>query len=114
MMIYELDEVERRVLRGDVTKTHESACDCPYHRLTEAERVELVDNAIDQTNAEVLAHGGYLLPTFADDWELAPLSMTRTTERECAEYWYECGRRAERVRVIGEQNEEMQRKVEEG
>ena len=44
---------------------------------------------------------------FEDDWELAPLSMTRTTERECAEYWYEMGARTERCKLLTVQNADM-------
>lgn len=89
-------------------------CNCFFHRLSRAERTMLIDRAIDLTNKEVVTHGGYLPLSFDDDWELAPPSMTRTTERECAEWWYECGRRAERARVIAEQNEAMQAQVREG
>jgi hypothetical protein len=43
-------------------------------------------------------------PDFDEEWELAPLSMTRTTERECAEFWFERGRLAERGKMLSEQN----------
>ena len=52
-------------------------------------------------------HDNWLLPSFDDDWELAPLSMTRTTERECAEYWYEQGKRAERRELLTQQNSDL-------
>jgi hypothetical protein len=45
--------------------------------------------------------------SFDDDWELAPLSMTRTTERECAAWWYEMGRRAERRELLTQQNSDL-------
>jgi hypothetical protein len=47
------------------------------------------------------------LPSFADEWELAPLSQTRYTERENAEWWFERGRLAERARMLLEQNRDM-------
>jgi hypothetical protein len=46
--------------------------------------------------------------SFDDDWELAPLSMTRTTERECAQYWYEMGARAKERELLKTQNADMQ------
>jgi len=42
--------------------------------------------------------------TFDDDWELAPLSMTRTTEKECALYWYQMGQRAKEREMLVLQN----------
>lgn len=59
-MLYELDEVEKRVLQG------ESDCSCLLHRLSESERIALIDRAIDATNAEIAAHGGRL-PEVDDD-----------------------------------------------
>jgi len=63
-------------------------CNCDLHRLSQSEPTARIDAAIELTLAEIA------IADFDDDWELAPLSMTRTTERECAEYWYEQGRRA--------------------
>jgi len=47
------------------------------------------------------------LPTFDDDWELAPLSRTRCVERSDAEYWYRMGGKAMRERMLVEQNADM-------
>jgi len=47
------------------------------------------------------------LPSFDDDWELAPLSMTRTTERECAEYWYQMGQQAKEREMLLQQNSDL-------
>jgi hypothetical protein len=96
---------KRQVLERVREALSEPDCDCALHRLSQTERARVIDAAIDATNAEVRVNGGYLLPSFDDDWELAPLSMTKTTERECAEYWYEQGKRAERREL--QQNSDM-------
>jgi len=44
---------------------------------------------------------------FDDDWELAPLSMTRYVESAVAEYWYELGARAERRKLMTQENQDM-------
>jgi hypothetical protein len=73
-------------LRQVVERVHESMsedCDCEKHR----HQMET--------------------SSFDDDWELAPLSMTRTTEAECARYWYEMGKRAERRELMMQENSDM-------
>jgi hypothetical protein len=82
-------------------------CDCKIHRLDQTERTKLIDAAIDATNAEAEQHGGHLLATFDDDWELAPLSRTRCVERGDAEYWYRMGGKAMKGRMLVEQNADM-------
>jgi len=97
----------KQVLERTREMLSDSNCDCALHQLSQTERVRVIDAAIDATTAEVRANGGYLLPSFADEWELAPLSQTRYTERENAEFWFERGRLAERARMLLEQNEDM-------
>lgn len=59
-------------------------------------------NVVQRVQAEILDEH-----SFDDHWKLAPLSMTRTTERECAEYWYEQGKRAERRELLTQQNSDL-------
>jgi hypothetical protein len=85
------------------TRQKTSGCNCDLHRLDQTERTKLIDAAVDATNTEIRTCGD-VLTTFADDWELAPLSMTRTTERECAEYWYQMGQRAKGREMLMQQS----------
>jgi len=66
--------------------------------LTSTELDSLLRGVVERLRADLAE------PDFDDEWELAPLSMTRTTERECAEFWFERGRLAERGRMLSEQN----------
>lgn len=93
-----------------IDQVHEAMaedCDCAIHRLSRFDQTARFNAAADVVDAEIRATGGYVVTAFDDDWELAPLSMTRTTEQECAEYWYEQGRRAERRKLLTQQNADM-------
>lgn len=75
MMLYELDDLEKRALMGVVVDraradlndgkplvemAHKSNCDCPLHQLTREQLIDRIDAAIDAVNAEVRANGGVL------------------------------------------------------
>jgi hypothetical protein len=47
------------------------------------------------------------LPSFNDDWELAPLCHTRYVEPATAEYWYHVGRKSKEQEMLTLQNQDM-------
>lgn len=86
---YSRSEYGRREQESHIARIHAamaSDCDCPLHRLPRAERIELMDAAVDQTNAMIVS--GDFAPNFETAWLTAPLEYKRYTEENHALYWY--------------------------
>ena len=115
-------EYETRNVISRVHQMMSEDCDCPLHRPARVPTATISDEVVHlqygDDGCDCVLHrakrGEVIIQphqtatiSFNDDWELAPLSMTRYVEQSVAEWWYQMGQRAKEREMLVLQNEDM-------